>query len=247
MTDKKFNRIFGAFIIIGMALSICAVTAIKLGQNSGGKALLILSAFASLMGAAGTVSSTTGRIWTFFFGFFDVSIYGIVCLINWYNGSSGLGNGLLHLLYFVPMQFIGFFQWKKRGISEGSVQARRLNAKQWGLCLLCFVALSAATYAVLAVFDKSGAQEFIKIAVLLDVLPVVCNIIGQFLMSTAYMEQWFFWIAVNISSLFMWGHAYGQNQDAFTLVYIIKYCFYLINSFNGLRIWWNRSAIKAQD
>lgn len=29
------------------------------------------------------------------------------------NGSSGLGNAVLHFLYFVPMQLVGFVQWRK--------------------------------------------------------------------------------------------------------------------------------------
>ena len=74
-------------------------------------------------------------------------------------------------------------------------------------------------------------------AVLLDVVPLVCNVIGQFLMSTAYMEQWIFWMAVNITSIGLW----ISSDQAFAPVYIVKYSFYLLNSFNGLRIWLNLS------
>ena len=56
-------------------------------------------------------------------------------------------------------------------------------------------------------------------------------------MSAAYMEQWIFWIGVNIFSIILWTNSYRQSADSFTLVYIIKYCFYLLNCCNGLRIW----------
>ena len=86
-------------------------------------------------------------------------------------------------------------------------------------------------------FDRSAAEGFLRVAVLLDVVPLVCNVIGQLLMSTAYMEQWFFWIAVNITSIGLWAF----SDKSFAPVYIVKYSFYLLNSFNGLRIWYKLS------
>ena len=232
--------------MIGMSIAVCAVTAFKLGSTDAGKTLLLLSAFGSLMGVVGTVTSATGHIITFLFGFFDVSVYGVVCLINWYNGGAGLGNGLLHLIYFVPMQFIGLYQWKKRESSRGQVQARRFSGRQWPLCIAVFAVLSVGIYLLLSHFDRSAASSFFKIAVVLDTIPVVCNIIGQFLMSTAYMEQWIFWIAVNIASILLWSTSYIKSGDSFTLIYIIKYIFYLLNCCNGLRIWYNLSNPKKQ-
>ena len=246
INDQKFNKYFGAFIMIGMSIAVCAVTAFKLGSTDAGKTLLLLSAFGSLMGVVGTVTSATGHIITFLFGFFDVSVYGVVCLINWYNGGAGLGNGLLHLIYCVPTQFIGLYQWKKRESSRGQVQARRFSGRQWPLCIAVFAVLSVGIYLLLSHFDRSAASSFFKIAVVLDTIPVVCNIIGQFLMSTAYMEQWIFWIAVNIASILLWSTSYIKSGDSFTLIYIIKYIFYLLNCCNGLRIWYNLSDPKKQ-
>ena len=96
-------------------------------------------------------------------------------------------------------------------------------------------------YLVIARFDKSAADGFLKMAVVLDVLPLVCNIFGQALMSTAYREQWFFWIGVNVFSIWMWARALSTGGGSYSVIYIIKYSFYLINSFNGLRIWHNLS------
>ena len=57
-------------------------------------------------------------------------------------------------------------------------------------------------------------------------------------MSTAYMDQWIFWIGVNISSVLMWSLTLASSPaDSYALVYLIKYSFYLLNSLNGLRIW----------
>ena len=220
MTEKQFNKYFNAFILIGMTVVTCIVTAIKLGDAGDGEHLwLLLSAFGSLMGVLATVCSANGWIITFLFGFLDVSIYGVACWMNWREGGSGLGNALLHFAYFVPMQLVGFLQWKRRGAKAAhQVKARRLSpSMRWAWLGISLVA-----------------------TVVLDVIPLVCNIIGQLLMSTAYMEQWIFWMAVNVFSIALW----LNSDQSFAPVYIVKYSFYLINSINGLRIW-NRLSKEA--
>ena len=237
MDNKTFNRYFNAFILIGMTVVTCVVTAIKL--RGGGDVLwLLVAAFGSLMGVLATVCSANGWIITFLFGFLDVAIYGVSCWMNWRSGGSGLGNALLHFVYFVPMQLVGFLQWKRRGAKAShQVKARRLSpAMRWGW-LGISLAATVVLYFVLARFDRSGAEGFLRVAVVLDVIPLVCNIIGQLLMSTAYMEQWVFWMAVNIFSIALW----LNSDQSFAPVYIVKYSFYLINSVNGLRIWYHLS------
>ena len=240
MNKATFNRYFSAFILTGMTAVTIIATALKLGPaEPQARVLLLVSAFGALMGVAATVASANGKIITFLFGLLDVSIYGVMCLINWKNGSSGLGNAVLHFLYFLPMQFVVFFQWKHRGSNtEGSVKARRLTPGQRWLATALFLAGSVAAYFIIAQFDKSAATTFIKAAVVLDVLPLMCNLIGQFLMSTAYMEQWIFWIGVNIFSITLWSATLSNDPNSsYAIIYIIKYSFYLLNSINGLRNW----------
>jgi len=239
MTEKTFNKYFNAFILIGMTVVTVLVTGIKLRDADSSQTWwLLATAFGSLMGVLATVCSANGWIITFLFGFLDVSIYGLSCGVSWLDGGPGLGNALLHFIYFVPMQLVGFLQWKRRGAKgESQVKARRLTtAQRWGWLGITLVA-TVVLYLVLLRFDRSAAQGFLRVAVLLDAIPLVCNIIGQYFMSTAYMEQWIFWIVVNITSIGFWLF----SEQSFAPVYIVKYSFYLINSFNGLRIWYNLS------
>ena len=229
MNDKTFNKWFNTFILVGMAVVTVVVTALKFRDADSGRAMLVISAFGSLMGVLCTVCAANGRILTFLFGIIDVSIYGAMCLVG-----TRYGNAALHLLYFLPMQFVGYFQWRKRGAEEEKkVQARRLTGKQWLLYGGIFLAGLVAAYFILAALDKTEAAGIVKWLVFLDAFSMMCNIIGQFLMSTAYMEQWIFWIAVNITSIALW----LNSDQSFAPVYIVKYSFYLINSLNGLRIW----------
>ena len=244
--EEKFNKLFSAFVLIGMTVALVLTTALKLGDSTGGKILLLVSAFGSLMGVMSTVFSANGNILTFLFGFLDVSLYGVICFINWRNGGTGLGNALLHLVYFVPMQFIGLAQWRKRGASStDKPAAKRLDARGWLITSLLLLLGSVTLYFILAHFDKSAAGTFLKWSVILDVITLVCNILGQLFMSNAYMEQWFFWIGVNIFSILMWSWTLSQTGGSYALIYIIKYSFYLINSIYGLRIWLALSRKEA--
>ena len=244
--EEKFNKLFSAFVLIGMTVALVLTTALKLGDSTGGKIMLLVSAFGSLMGVMSTVFSANGNILTFLFGFLDVSIYGVICFINWRNGGTGLGNALLHLVYFVPMQFIGLAQWRKRGASStDKPAAKRLDARGWLITSLLLLLGSVTLYFILAHFDKSAAGTFLKSSVILDVITLVCNILGQLFMSNAYMEQWFFWIGVNIFSILMWSWTLSQTGGSYALIYIIKYSFYLINSIYGLRIWLALSRKEA--
>ena len=80
--DKTFNKWFNTFILVGMAVVTVVVTTIKFRDADSGRAMLLISAFGSLMGVLCTVLAANGRILTFLFGILDVSIYGVMCLIG---------------------------------------------------------------------------------------------------------------------------------------------------------------------
>ena len=232
--SERFNKWFNGFILVGMAVVTVLVLAFKLRDAQDGRMLLIIAALGSLAGVLANVLSANGRILTFLFGLIDVTVYGAMCLTG-----AKYGNAALHLLYFLPMQVVGFVQWKGRGAGEGQqVRARRLDSRKWLVFGAVFMAGLVAAYFILAALDKTEAAGAVKWLVLMDALSMMCNILGQLLLSTAYMEQWFFWIGVNIASVAMWVLTLRRTPDSsYALVYVVKYSFYLLNSLNGLRIW----------
>ena len=236
--SEQFNKWFNAFILIGMAVVTVLVLAFKLRDAQDGQALLIIAAAGSLCGVLANVLSANGRILTFLFGLIDVTVYGVMCLTG-----AKYGNAALHLLYFLPMQVVGFFQWKGRGADgKEQVRARRLTGRGWLLWGGIFLAGLVAAYFILSALDKTEAAGAVRWLVLMDALSMMCNLIGQYLLSTAYKEQSVIWIGVNISSVLMWVLTLRQSPDSsYALVYVVKYSFYLLNSLNGLRIWLNLS------
>ena len=243
-TEKRFNLAFNIFLVTGMLLAVTVTTMFKVQQPGVGTFMLLLAAFGSVMGVVNTVMSANGNILTFVFGFIDVLIGTIV-----YFDNGIMGNFALHAFYFLPMQFIGFWQWSKRGAKvhsgeDGSrLKARRLTGRQWAWLAAGIVGGIVALYLILLYVDgaklAAGKLDSVdKPKILLDAVVMILNIAGQVLMSLAFMEQWYIWILVNISSISLWSVAVmngtGSGNAA---VMLIKYSFYLLNSLNGLRIW----------
>ncbi len=246
ITDTKFNKFFNIFILVGMATAVAVVNIFKLQDPEVQVVKQIVIALGALMGVVNTVLSANGNIWTFLFGVIDVGICAYA------NADSGnMGQFLQHLLYFLPMQFVGFWQWRKRGADtrkdEGGktrrVKARRLTAKQWAIAAASVVAGTAAAYGILYWIDltqfNAGRIEVIdRGKIFLDAFVVVLNIAGQVLMSFAYADQWYLWNLVNIFSIMLWvNRLMSPSASTYTVVMVIKYSFYLLNSINGLRIW----------
>ena len=246
-TEKKFNLAFNIFLVTGMIVAVTITTIFKLQQPEVKTFMLLLAAFGSTMGVVNTVLSANGHILTFVFGLLDVLVATVVCYDN-----GIMGNFALHAFYFLPMQFIGFWQWRKRGAAIGSahqedtkVRARRLTGRQW-VWLVCGVLVGIAVlylvlyYVDVAKLDSGKITSVNKPKILLDAVVMALNIAGQVLLSFAFMEQWYIWILVNISSISLWSVALlSGSGSGNAAVMLIKYIFYLMNSLNGLRIWLN--------
>ena len=246
MNDKKFNKIFSTVLLTLMVVVIAITTAFKLQDPQARTVMLLIAAFGSVMGVASTVLSANGLLWTFFFGILDVTLGTIVAADN-----ALWGNFALHLFFFLPMQFVGLWQWRKRGAvgAKTEVKARRLTPKQRWLVTGLVLAGLAASYGVLLLIKirTVAPGEIDRWQIFFDAAVFTFNIAGQILMSLAYMEQWILWNLVNVSSILLWGNTMlSSAASSYTVVMFIKYCFYLVNSVNGLRIWLNLSRADVE-
>lgn len=253
MKEKQFNRGFNLFIVFGMLVSICIVNVFELREPGVQALKQLIVAAGAVMGVLNTVLSANGNIWNFFFGVIEVSI----CAYANYD-SGNLGIFYQHVLYFLPMQFVGLWQWRRRGAGRDEagenrqVRARRLDRKQWLITILSFLLGTIALYGLLYWMDlgrfRAGSiAELDRAKILLDASVVVLNVIGQILLSFAYTEQWYVWTLVNVFSIFLWiNRLASPDGGSYAAVMLVKYVFYLLNSLNGLRIWL-RLARKETD
>lgn len=192
----------------------------------------VVGSAAAITGVLCVVLVAKGSIWNYLFGLVNVSLYAYIS----YKASL-YGDAVLNALYYVPMQFIGFWQWRKRGaaVSQADAEGDRVQVKArrftWGqrfvLAAGCTVAVIACGY----ILKHFGDPQPFK-----DSTTTVLSIVAQALMALAFMEQWALWIITNVVSVAMWAVCVARGE-AHAGVMVIMWVFYLLNSINGLRVW----------
>ena len=192
----------------------------------------VVGSIAGITGVLCVVLVAKGCIWNYAFGLVNVSLYA------WISYKAALyGDAGLNALYYLPMQFIGWWQWRKRGaaMSESEsaddgvqVKARRLDWSQRVLLVLgCFAAVTAVGFLLKYLGDPQPFK---------DSATTVLSIVAQALMALAFMEQWALWIITNVISVIMWSVCVLRGE-AHAGVMVIMWVFYLLNSINGFRVW----------
>jgi len=196
---------------------------------------LLYSILSGSFDAMGTIAGVTGvvcvvlvakgNIFNYLFGLINVTLYA------WISFKAELyGDALLNALYYLPMQFAGWFTWMRKRSSEESVTiiARRLSRNQRYI----LTAVSVVTVAAGAVFlDILNDPQPVK-----DSATTILSIIAMFLMVKVYMEQWILWVAVNVISIMMWSVSYIEGEPH-SMLMVIMWVFYLVNSVNGWILW----------
>ena len=224
MGKKAVLSVFDICLIIGIG-----VTNILYSVFSG--SVDWLGSVTGIAGVLCVVLVAKGSIWNYLFGLVNVSLYAFISF------KTGLyGDAALNALYYVPMQFIGWWQWRKRGASaargedgEASlVHARRMTSGQ--LAVLAAVCAAGIVLGALLLEHLGDPQPW------KDSVTTVLSIIAQFLMALAFMEQWALWIITNVVSVAMWAIC-AVNGDPHSELMVIMWTFYLANSINGLRVW----------
>ena len=192
----------------------------------------ILGSLAGITGVLCVVLVAKGSIWNYAFGLVNVSLYA------WISYKAALyGDAGLNALYYLPMQFIGWWQWRKRGaaMSEAEAGGKDIQVKarrfDWGQRVLLMFGCAAAVVAVGFFLEHLGDPQPFK-----DSATTVLSVVAQALMALAFMEQWALWIITNVISVAMWAVCMSRGE-AHAGVMLIMWSFYLLNSINGLRVW----------
>ena len=223
--DNKILSLYDWFLIVGVIASN-VIYSLMTGT------LDVLGSLACITGVLCVVLVAKGSIWNYAFGLVNVSLYALIS----YRASL-YGDAALNALYYLPMQFIGWWQWRKRGaaVSEAEADSRGVQVKarrfSWAqrslLALGCVLAVIACAYLLKSVGDPQPLK---------DSATTVLSIVAQALMALAFMEQWCLWIITNVISVIMWIICVSRGE-AHAGVMVIMWFFYLLNSLNGLRVW----------
>lgn len=219
MGSKKTLRPFDIFIIVMTIGSALAYSLIR-GQFE------VLGTVALMMGVTGTVLSAKRSIWNFLFGAVNVTLYAIIAY-----KTSNYGQAALNALYYLPMQVVGYWAWSRRKDSSDKSKVKTRSMRPWQI-VLAVVGVALGTLLLWwALGTYTDASQPLK-----DGFVTTVFIVGQILMTLAFWEQWFFWLAGNVLNVVLWAVVMAEGEMLGGLM-LIKYSMYTLNSINGILIW----------
>lgn len=197
--------------------------------------LILINAFIVKDSIFAVINAVCGILYTFFAGKGKISCYfyglaGTGCY-SYLALSNGLyGNLLLYAGYYLPMQILGVFSWKKHLQKKTNViEKTRLSNKDRILFIVITLLLIIFMIAVLKYF-RGNSPYF-------DGITTVLSVVGMLLTVKRCIEQWFVWMIVNGLSAIMWLEIILNGTKAYsTLIMWIVYFFlaiYFYNSWNS--------------
>ena len=225
--SRKLNA-FDWILILG-------TTIVSIASSLLGEGWDTLGFIVAVTGIINLVLCAKGNIWNYAFGIIYNAIY---VYIAWH--SKLYADSAIYLLYYLPMQFVGWAQWKKNQNQEsGAVNAQHLTSKM-ALMLLAAAAVLIPFFAwILGLPAIGDSQPW------LDSVTTVVSILAMFMMVKAIAEQWYIWIILDAVQTVKWLIATIRGDQHAALM-LVMFAFFLANAIYGL-IQWNGLAKRSSD
>lgn len=205
---------------------LAAATAVILGLSLYWRDSPV-SLLAALTGVWCVILTGKGKRSSFLFGTVNVVCYAAVSFQARYYGEV-----MLNLLYYFPMNFVGWFAWKRHMNEEtGEVRKRKLPPKK-GLLVYGLTAAGIFLYGQV-LKALGGSLPYI------DSMSTVVSVTAQILSVRRLTEQWVLWIVVDAVTIVMWGVNFARGGE--TVAALAMWSVYLINAVI-MYIRWNREG-----
>lgn len=187
----------------------------------------LMGVLSSTTGVICVVLTGKGKLSAYIFGLVNSVLYAIIAYQATYYGET-----MLNGLYYVPMQFVGFYVWSKNmNPQTQEVEKRRMN---WIQRLLLVLSIGGATVAYGFVLKHLGdAMPFV------DSFTTVSSVIAMIISIKMFAEQWWIWLAVNVFSVYMWAVSFMDGSD--NIATLLMWVVYLGNAVIML-IKWEKEA-----
>lgn len=187
----------------------------------------LIGILAALTGVMCVILTGKGKISSYIFGMVNTVLYAYIAF-----GAKYYGEVMLNLLYYVPMNVVGWVLWKKHMDSESNeVVKERLTVKSRIVLLI----LCGAGIYLYGVFLKKigGNLPFV------DSMSTVLSIVAQILCVKRYMEQWVIWIVVDVVTVIMWAVNFANGGES--IATLIMWSIYLLNAIFMFVKWYRAS------
>jgi nicotinamide mononucleotide transporter len=179
---------------------------------------------AAILGAIAVGLVVLRNVWNFPIGIVMVLMYA------WIFYESRLYSDMLLQFIFLVMQIQGWWNWVQGEKGDDDLIAVRvLNQKQW---LWSGVTQVAGTLAL-----GFAMKRFTNAALpFLDAFTAVMSVIGQWWLNKRYLENWLFWIVVDVIYLYIYP---SRGLYATAILYFI----FLIMAITGYMAWKKKTTL----
>ena len=184
----------------------------------------IVGIICSLTGIWCVILVTKGKISNYYVGIVNVALYIFIAYNNQYYGEV-----MLNAVYFLPMQFVGWYMWvKHKNPADASAVVVKVLS---GMERLTYTGASVLAVVLYGAFLKSigGAMPYV------DAMSTILSVIAMILMVTRYVEQWVLWIVVDVVTIVLWLAVMFQGGNDISM--LLMWTAYLINAIYGLYNW----------
>ena len=178
----------------------------------------------SLTGIWCVILIAKGKIANYYFGIINVLGYAYIAF-----GQHYFGEVMLNMFYFLPMQFIGIYLWRKRRLSKSKDDVKVIYMSNFQRIIWLIITIMATILYGFVLKRLGGNLPFI------DSSSTVMSVIAMILMIFAFVEQWILWILVDIVTIIMWYVAMQKGGN--DIAVLIMWVAYLINAIYGLINW----------
>jgi nicotinamide mononucleotide transporter len=180
---------------------------------------------ASITGMLCVVLTAKGKISSFYWGLVNIFAYSYVAFKSAYYGDVGL-----NILYFLPMTFVGIYYWNKNLRKDDGSKTVLVRSLTWKQKIFWF-SVSLIVLYLFGLFLRmiNGTLPFI------DSTTTVFSIIATILLNKRYVDQWFYWIMVDIWSIVMWAYIFVRDGNQISM--LVMWTAFLVNAVYGYYNW----------
>lgn len=189
---------------------VATLTILGLSLYWGDTPVGIVSA---VTGVLCVICTGKGSLWAYVWGLINCVLYGWISLESKFYWEVAL-----NWIYYTPLQFYGFYCWKKYMNQEtNEVSKIKMSNKNFAIMVLGTL---LGTF-VLGYISKmlGGNLPFV------DALSTTVSIVAMIVSINRYTEQWILWLVVNTVTIGLWSYNFfiTGGEDIATLVMWIIY------------------------
>lgn len=210
--------------IIWLCSSVFIIISLSIYWNDS-----IIGIIAAVSGVVYVILTGKGKPSGYIFGVVNVLLYAYISL-----GARYYGEVMLNIIYYLPMNFVGWFVWRKNmDDATGEVKKKRLSQRS---ALLIFGGTLVAIFLYGEVLKYLGGNM-----AYMDSMSTVISVVAQILCVKRYIEQWILWIVVDIVTVVMWIFAFFNGGES--VATLIMWSLYTVNGFI-IYFRWNKDLNK---